>query len=92
MSICSRRLPAAGVAITWKESTDPDKDAKLDRIEDVTSRFPNPALRVRPVRAAVDPPLPRLQLGTREETDPAAGDLHPLARDPLLPRLLQPGR
>jgi transposase len=26
---------------TWKESTDPDKDAKLDRIEEVTSRFPN---------------------------------------------------
>lgn len=26
---------------TWKESTDPDKDAKLDRIEYVTSRFLN---------------------------------------------------
>jgi transposase len=26
---------------TWKESTDPDKDAKLDRIEQVTSRFPD---------------------------------------------------
>jgi hypothetical protein len=25
---------------TWKESADPDKDAKLDRIEDVTSKFP----------------------------------------------------
>ena len=25
---------------TWKESADPDKDAKLDRIEHVTSRFP----------------------------------------------------
>jgi transposase len=25
---------------TWKESNDPDKDAKLDRIEEVTSRFP----------------------------------------------------
>ncbi|MFC5143076.1 IS630 family transposase [Actinomycetospora rhizophila] len=25
---------------TWKESHDPDKDAKLDRIEEVTSRFP----------------------------------------------------
>jgi transposase len=25
---------------TWKESRDPDKDAKLDRIEEVTSRFP----------------------------------------------------
>lgn len=26
---------------TWKESKDPDKDAKLDRIEHVTSRFPD---------------------------------------------------
>ncbi|MCU1649896.1 MAG: hypothetical protein JWQ60_1045 [Pseudonocardia sp.] len=26
---------------TWKESTGPDKDAKLDRIEEVTSRFPH---------------------------------------------------
>jgi transposase len=26
---------------TWKESVDPDKDAKLDRIEEVTSRFPD---------------------------------------------------
>ncbi|MFB4284940.1 IS630 family transposase [Nonomuraea sp. MTCD27] len=25
---------------TWKESTDPDRDAKLDRIEEVTTRFP----------------------------------------------------
>jgi transposase len=26
---------------TWKESRDPDKNAKLDRIEEVTRRFPN---------------------------------------------------
>jgi transposase len=26
---------------TWKESTDPDKDAKLDRIEHVTCQFPD---------------------------------------------------
>jgi transposase len=26
---------------TWKESRDPNKDAKLDRIEEVTSKFPN---------------------------------------------------
>src|SRR5450631_839027 len=26
---------------TWKESRDPDKDAKLDRIEEVTSAFPD---------------------------------------------------
>jgi transposase len=26
---------------TWKESRDPDKDAKLDRIEEVTTKFPD---------------------------------------------------
>jgi hypothetical protein len=26
---------------TWKESSDPDKDAKLDRIEHVTAAFPD---------------------------------------------------
>jgi transposase len=26
---------------TWKESRDPDRDAKLDRIEEVTSKFPD---------------------------------------------------
>jgi transposase len=26
---------------TWKDSKDPDKDAKLDRIEEVTTRFPD---------------------------------------------------
>src|SRR2546423_1276794 len=26
---------------TWKESTDPNKEAKLDRIEEVTNRFPD---------------------------------------------------
>lgn len=25
---------------TWKESADPDREAKLDRIEEVTTRFP----------------------------------------------------
>ena len=38
-------LREAGVSFqrtrTWKESTDPDKEAKLDRIEHVTSQFPN---------------------------------------------------
>jgi transposase len=38
-------LRAHGVSFqrtrTWKESTDPDKDAKLDRIDEVTSRYPD---------------------------------------------------
>jgi transposase len=38
-------LHARGISVqrtrTWKESRDPDKDAKLDRIEYVTSRYPD---------------------------------------------------
>lgn len=48
---------------TWKETTDPDADAKLDRIEEVTRRFPDRCFRLRPVRAAVHPALPRHLLG-----------------------------
>ena len=41
-----RQLPhARGISFqrtrTWKESTDPDKEAKLDRIEHVTSNYPD---------------------------------------------------
>jgi transposase len=48
---------------TWKESSDPDAEAKLDRIEEVTRRFPDRCFRLRPVRTAVHPPLPRHLLG-----------------------------
>jgi len=34
--------------------------------------------------------VPRLHLGSGVEADPVARDLHPHARHPLLPRLLQP--
>jgi transposase len=38
-------LREAGISFqrtrTWKESTDPDKEAKVDRIEEVTNRFPD---------------------------------------------------
>jgi transposase len=77
---------------TWKESRDPDRDAKLDRIEYVTSHFPGPVLCVRPVRAVVDPALPRQLLGSAQEACPAARDLPPHPRHPLLPRLLLAGR
>jgi transposase len=40
-----QNLHARGVTFqrtrTWKESADPERDAKLDRIEEVTSRFPH---------------------------------------------------
>ena len=42
---CRQLLREAGVSFqrtrTWKESNDPDKDAKLDRIEHVTNNYPN---------------------------------------------------
>jgi hypothetical protein len=41
----------------------PDFDTKLDRIDEVMSRLPDPVLRVRPVRAAVHPSLPQHLLG-----------------------------
>jgi transposase len=52
---------------TWKESTDPDRDAKLDRIEEVTSRFPHRCyafdqfgpLSIRPVHGACWAPRSR---------------------------------
>ena len=77
---------------TWKESTDPDRDAKLDRIEYVTSALSGPLLCLRPVRAAVHPPVSRRVLGAAQTSGPAARDLPPHPRHPLLPRLLLPGR
>ena len=85
-------LHARGISFqrtrTWKESHDPDRDAKLDRIEYVTSHYPDRLLRFRPVRAAVDPALPRRVLGAAQTPRPAARDLSPHSRHPLLPRLL----
>jgi hypothetical protein len=59
-------LREAGVSFqrtrTWKESKDPDKDAKLDRIEEVTSWFPDIRI-LRAGRSGPPPParsLPRL--------------------------------
>jgi hypothetical protein len=74
---------------TWKESRDPDKDTKLDRIDYVITHFLEPVLRVRPVRPTVDPAVSRLHLGARVEAAAVAGDL-PHAWRSLLPRLLQP--
>lgn len=75
---------------TWKETHDPDADAKLDRIEEVTLLFPDRCFRLRPVRAAVDWALPRHLLGQAQAPRPAARHLPPNPRHPLLPRLLQP--
>ena len=86
-------LHARGISFqrtrTWKESTDPDKDAKLDRIEYVTSNSPDRLLCLRSIRAAVDPALPRRLLGAPQTAGPAARDLPPHPWHPVLPRLLR---
>ncbi len=71
---------------TWKESTDPDKEAKLDRIEQVTTEHPDRCFRVRPVRSVVDPALPRIGVGTAVQAASAARNLPPYPRNPVLPR------
>ena len=76
---------------TWKESTDPAKDAKLDRIEEVMSRFPDRCFAFDQFGPLSHPALSRHLLGPREAPGPAAGDLPPHPRHPLLPRLLRPG-
>jgi transposase len=48
---------------TWKETSDPDAETKLARIEQVIRRFPDRCFRLRPVRTAVNPTLPRAVLG-----------------------------
>ena len=77
---------------TWKESHDPDKEAKLDRIEEVTSKFPGRCFAFDQFGPLSDPPGPRHVMGAAEETQPPARDLSPHARHRLLPRLLLPRR
>ena len=77
---------------TWKESADPDKDAKLDRIEHVTSPFPDRCFAFDQFGPLSIRPCPRHLLGQAHEARPAARHLSPHARHPLLPRLLLPRR
>ncbi len=85
-------LHARGVSFqrtrTWKESAGPDRDAKLDRIEHVTTHFPDRCfgfgqfgpLSIRPCHGRV--------LGAAPAACPAARGLPPHLRHPLLPWLL----
>jgi transposase len=77
---------------TWKESADPDRgrQAGPDRVRD--QRLPGPLLRLRPVRAAVDPALPRRVPGAAQTAGTAARGLSSHPRHPLLPWLLLRGR
>jgi transposase len=52
---------------TWKESTDPDKDAKLDRIEYVLEAHTDRAFAFDQL-ATGDPPAPRGELGPARPT------------------------
>jgi len=77
---------------TWKESTDPDKEAKLDRIEHVTSHYLTRCFAfdqfgprsIRPCHGSA---------GARE-THPVRlpATYHRTHSHPVLPRLLQPRR
>ena len=77
---------------TWKESADPEKDAKLDRIEHVTSRFPDRCFAFDQFGPLSIRPVARQRLGPAGQASPAARHLSPHARDPVFPRLLLRGR
>ncbi|MFB7655110.1 MULTISPECIES: IS630 family transposase [unclassified Streptomyces] len=75
-------------AKTWKESTGPDFDAKLDRIEYALNERPDRAFGLRRVRPSGHPPDRWLLRGREGQAQPAAGDLPSHPRHHLLPRLL----
>ena len=77
---------------TWKESHDPGKDVKPDRIEYVTSHYPDRCFAFDQFGPPSIRPLPRCLLGAAQAACPAARDLPSHARHPLLPWLLQRGR
>ena len=91
-----RRASALTANIDRVRSRDPGKDAKLDRIEHVTSHYPHRRFAFRPVRAVIHPALPRPVPGAAHTSRPAAR--HPsrshhgirCSHGPLLPRAAAP--
>jgi transposase len=77
---------------TWKESADPDREAKLNRIEEVTTRFPNRCFAFDQFGPLSIRPCHGTGWATRGRPDRLPATYRPHARHPLLPRLLQPGR
>lgn len=77
---------------TWKESTDPGLRGQAGRHRRGHHIVPATVFRVRLVRAAVDPPLPRDLLGRPQPSRPATRHLQTHPRDPLPARLLRPGQ
>ena len=82
-------LHARGISFqrtrTWKESADPDRDAKLDRIEYVTSHYPDRCFAFDQFGPLSVRPCPRACWAPRKR--PAR--LRATYRHPLLPRLLR---
>jgi transposase len=73
---------------TWKESRDPDRDAKLDRIEYVTSHYPDRCFASGQFRPLSIRPCHGSAWARCKRPARAACDLPPHPRHPLLPRLL----
>ena len=91
---CGRSCIPGGISFqrtrTWKESADPDKDAKLDVIEHVTSTFPDRCFAFDQFGPLSIRPSHGTCWARRTAARPAAGHVSPHPRDPLLPRLLLP--
>jgi transposase len=77
---------------TWKESKDPDKDVKLDRIEEVTSRFPDRCFAFDQFGPLSIRPCHGTCWARRTRPDRLPATYHRTHGIPVLPRLLLPGR
>ena len=74
---------------TWKESTDPDKDTKLDRIEHVTTRFPDRCFAFDQFGPASIRPTHGTGWARRARPDRLPATYHRTHAHPLFPRLLR---
>lgn len=88
-----RGLPARrGVTFqrtkTWTESTDPDREAKLDRIEHLLDRFPDRVFAFDEFGPLGIRPTAGFGPGRTEALGPVAGHLPSHPWSPVLPRLL----
>ena len=73
---------------TWKESNDPNKEAKLDRIEELIMNHPDRTFAFDPVRPVGDPPDRRVLLGEGPQAATQPGQLSQDLRGAPVPRLL----
>jgi transposase len=74
---------------TWKESTDPDKDTKLDRIEHVTTRFPDRCFAFDQFGPASIRPTHGAGWARRARPDRLPATYRRTHAHPLFPRLLR---